>query len=209
MTERYQATAAEIEERRARAVRLRFARLSESEIAQKLNVSAATVCRDLRAAQQDWAQRFGRQRDAAEEVGEAIALFQLLEGAAQQDWAQRFGRQRDAAEEVGEAIALFQLLEGAAIDELNRLESEKDSSTGAKMQTLWAARAMRLARLDLLVTTGALKPIVESGTMRATELRAVLRSEGLLNSPANLHPETQVQEPPKDELLTKWINGEL
>lgn len=177
MTERYQATAAEIEERRARAVRLRFARLSESEIAQKLNVSAATVCRDLRAAQQDWAQRFGRQRDAAEEVGEAIALFQLLEGAA--------------------------------IDELNRLESEKDSSTGAKMQTLWAARAMRLARLDLLVTTGALKPIVESGTMRATELRAVLRSEGLLNSPANLHPETQVQEPPKDELLTKWINGEL
>lgn len=176
MTDRYKATAAEIAERRARAVRLRFARQSESEIAQQLQVSVATGSRDLRAAQEDWAKRFGSRRDAAEEVGEAVALFELLEGAA--------------------------------VDELVRLESADGASTGARMQCLWAARAMRLARLDLLVTAGVIKPD-ESSTLQAAQLRMVLQAEGLLDPRRESSSDASVGDTSNEDVLNRWLQDDL
>ena len=77
-TSRHRATTAEIEERRAEVVRLRFAGLSEREIAKRVAVSAPTVSRDLAAARAE----FGRSHNAAHEVGEGVSLFALLEATA-------------------------------------------------------------------------------------------------------------------------------
>jgi predicted transcriptional regulator len=79
---RHRATDLEIETRRAHVVRLRFARLSEPEIAEKLSVSPSTVSRDLQAIHENWGQRFQANFDAVRELAEAVALFELLEGAA-------------------------------------------------------------------------------------------------------------------------------
>jgi predicted transcriptional regulator len=83
MTEsRNRATDAEIERRRAQALRLRFARLSEPEIAERLGVSPATVSRDLQVVHQTWGERFQTHFDLGRELVEAVLLFEILEGAA-------------------------------------------------------------------------------------------------------------------------------
>jgi transposase len=53
MAER-RATDAEIKRRRIQVLRLRFAQLSEPEIAERLGVSASTISRDLQAVHDGW-----------------------------------------------------------------------------------------------------------------------------------------------------------
>jgi hypothetical protein len=79
---RQRATAAEVEVRRAAVLRLRLAKLSESEIAKELKVSTATISRDLAAVKEAWAERFRTEFDPLHEVGEGISVYELLEGSA-------------------------------------------------------------------------------------------------------------------------------
>ena len=60
---RSRSTYAEIEIRREQVLRLRFARLSEPEIAERLRVSASTVSRDLQVIHESWGERFRAEFD--------------------------------------------------------------------------------------------------------------------------------------------------
>jgi hypothetical protein len=78
------ATEGELEERRLTVVHLRLRRLSLARISQRLGVSEATISRDL-----EWI-RAHRQRvygatptlDAAELIGESVALYEDIEATA-------------------------------------------------------------------------------------------------------------------------------
>jgi hypothetical protein len=75
-------TNGEVELRRNRALQLRLAGLGESEIAEWLCVSAATISRDLKDIQEGWGRQFRDEFDVVRELAEAVALYSLLEGAA-------------------------------------------------------------------------------------------------------------------------------
>ena len=79
---RGRSTYAEIEIRREQVLRLRFARLSEPEIAERLRVSASTVSRDLQVIHESWGERFRAEFHPLREINEAIALYAVLEAAA-------------------------------------------------------------------------------------------------------------------------------
>jgi hypothetical protein len=79
--DRHRATDAEIEIRRAQVLRLRFAGLTESEIAGRFGVSTATVSRDLAEIHENWAERFRSKFDVVDELADAASLFQVLEAA--------------------------------------------------------------------------------------------------------------------------------
>jgi len=79
---RHRATATEVQLRRAEVIRLRFARLSEPDIARRLGVSAATISRDLRAIHDSWSERLQSSFNVSLELGEAVALFNTLESSA-------------------------------------------------------------------------------------------------------------------------------
>ena len=138
-------TPAEVEHRRERVLRLRFARLGEAEIARQLAVSASTVSRDLAAIHEHWGDRFR-------------ASF-------------------DLGHEIAEAAEFFSILEAEALKELIRLDGQAGPATGSRIRCLWAARAMREAKLDLLATAGLLTALPPQHRLpRAAEIRAVLQA---------------------------------
>jgi predicted DNA-binding protein (UPF0251 family) len=79
-TPKTRARKVEMEVRRGEVLRLRLAHVSEEEIGRQLGVSRATACRDLQAVRTQWSERFA-DFDPVAEVGEALALYELLEGA--------------------------------------------------------------------------------------------------------------------------------
>jgi hypothetical protein len=60
-----------------------------------VDLSTATICRDLADTYSKWKQQFGSEYDANRELGEAIALYQLLEGAAIRELIRLDARQED------------------------------------------------------------------------------------------------------------------
>ena len=74
--------------------------------------------------------------------------------AIHKSWGARSRDSFDVVGEVAESVALFGMLEASALRELIRLEAQANSVTGSKIRCLWAARAMREARLDLLAAVG-------------------------------------------------------
>ena len=74
---RSRSTYAEIEIRREQVLRLRFARLSEPEIAERLRVSASTVSRDLQVIHESWGERFRAEFDPEPKLGHASLKRQV------------------------------------------------------------------------------------------------------------------------------------
>jgi predicted transcriptional regulator len=117
MTEsRNRATDAEIQLRRVQVLRLRFAELSETEIAERLGVSPSTVSRDLEATQDQCSERFRSSFDVGRELAEAVALFEVLEGAAVRELV------RLEPEVVGGAAAKVKCIHAAGAMRSRRVE---------------------------------------------------------------------------------------
>jgi len=152
MAAKTRATEAEIEQRRAEVLRLRFAQLSESEIAERMGVSVPTVSRDLAAIQAEWANRFGTEFEPARELGEAVALYKHLEGAAL--------RELHRVEAEGGSTAA-------------RLKC---------MQTAGAMRDSRLDLLHKCGLVGKkVEPPPQNRIQNANEIRERLRASGILD----------------------------
>ena len=83
---RSRSTYAEIEIRREQVLRLRFARLSEPEIAERLRVSASTVSRDLQVIHESWGERFRAEFDPLREINEAIACTPYSKRRRSESW---------------------------------------------------------------------------------------------------------------------------
>ena len=73
-----QPTKSELEWRRERVLSLRLRRMTEAAIAAIVQVSEATISRDLEWIAQNWRDRYGLlpQADPAEVIGETLALWQ-------------------------------------------------------------------------------------------------------------------------------------
>lgn len=96
--ERFTADEGELEERRLNVQRLRVRyRLSVKKIAERLDVSEATVCRDMQWIREHWREQFGAKPkiDPADVVGEALAIYQEIEQSALQDAANCIRRTDD------------------------------------------------------------------------------------------------------------------
>jgi hypothetical protein len=93
-------------------------------------------------------------------------------------WGERFRSSFDPVREVAEAVALFDVLEGIAVREAVRLDGQANASTGAKMRSLWAAKAMREARLDVLGAVGLIGPALPAANTvpRAAAILAAFRA---------------------------------
>src|SRR5438046_6995556 len=116
MAAKSRATEAEIERRRTEVLRLRFAQLSESEIATTLGISVPTVSRDLAAIQAKWADRFGTAFDPARELGEAVALYTNLEGAALRELHRLEGKSHASTAEALKCIQTAGAMRANRID---------------------------------------------------------------------------------------------
>ena len=159
------ATESELYDRRRLVLSLRLRKMSEAVIAAVIGVSQQTVSRDLTWIQQNWRDRYGSMGlDPSEEIGEAVALFEEAEHEAMMEFASLQTKAQDRR--ISPMFVARQ-----------------------RMACLRTAMAARVARVDMLASLGLIRPSDggdghEHGfdVGRADEIRAVLRSRGLLSS---------------------------
>lgn len=164
-----------ISDRRLQVLTMRLRRVSQRQIAQALNVTQATISRDLDWIRDHWVKDFGP-------PGAAAGL--------------------KAHEEIGEAVALFADVEYSALRDFSQLQPKESRGRNACLRTALLARQMRLNLLqdlgfiDRQVGTVAL-------TWRADVVRDALREEGLL-APELALIEGDVEESVEDE-VDRWL----
>lgn len=170
------------ERRRRSVITLRIRGLSPQRIADALHVGYGTVVRDLEWIRQNWNEEYGGKPavNAAQEIGEAVAVFADAEQAA--------------------------VLEFHALAQTTSSLTQRSRARMACLSTMMQARR---ARIDLLQDLGLLKREIGSIsaslslTPRADELREALRKEGLLGNRVIDAEATVEGEAP--EHLQKWL----
>ena len=91
----------ELDDRRRRVVQLRLRKLTQVDIAKALGIEQRTVSRDLAWVRKHWRDVYGVpvQVNPAEEIGEAVAVYEGIEVSALRDYS------RLGVEETGTKLA--------------------------------------------------------------------------------------------------------
>lgn len=167
--------------RRRSVLALRLRDLPETAIARALNVGQATVSRDLQWIRAHWGHLYGVTKGVAVE------------------------------EEIGEAVSVYADAEQQALMEYHALAATSAPLTTrarARMDCLRTVMDARSRRVDLLQDLGFLERQIGSVSLtiaRADELRAALRSEGLLSKVIDTTAEVDKEQAPVD--IQRWLNA--
>lgn len=162
-------------DRRVKVLQLRLRQLSETQIAQTLNISQPTVSADLAYIYREWKDRYGLRPTV------------------------------DPAVIVGQAMALYQETERLALLEFNQLNSVRAAignhfQSKAKMQCLKTAVDAKDRQVALLQDLGILTRAlgtVNVALPNASEIRRMVKDAVV--TPDMLLPEAQLTEDPEAE----------
>jgi hypothetical protein len=180
---------AEIEDRRMRVLALRLRRMSEPAIAAILNVSHATVSRDLQWIKEHWRKQYGVPAglNPQEFIGETIAVYQDHEAAAMLEY--------------------HDLKQQAANRRLSPMFVSR-----ARMQALRTAMAARQLQVNLLQDLGLVDRELGSVDVRhrvakADDIRQLLREEGLLPEGPRRGVPADTPEEVEGDVIARWLHG--